>query len=104
MQRRMEADGLDYPRYRASLREQIVLQRLRDREVNARIQISDSDIDVFLATDLTPGTPSREASEQDMVHRWVPDDELRRMVVEGAVVDATTLAALALLAHLDASA
>ena len=59
--------------------------------------------DVFLATDLTPGTPSREASEQDMVHRWVPDDELRRMVVEGAVVDATTLAALALLAHLDAS-
>lgn len=59
--------------------------------------------DVFLATDLTPGTPSREASDQDMVHRWVPDDELRRMVVEGAVVDATTLAALALLAHLDAS-
>ena len=51
MQRRMEADGLDYPRYRASLREQIVLQRLRDREVNARIQISDSDIDAFLATD-----------------------------------------------------
>ena len=51
MQRRMEADGLDYARYRASLREQILLQRLRDREVNARIQISDSDIDAFLATD-----------------------------------------------------
>jgi peptidyl-prolyl cis-trans isomerase SurA len=51
MQRRMEADGLDYPRYRASLREQILLQRLRDREVNARIQISDSDLDAFLATD-----------------------------------------------------
>jgi len=30
---------------------QILLQRLRDREVNARIQISDSDIDAFLATD-----------------------------------------------------
>lgn len=51
MQRRMEADGLDYQRYRASLNEQILLQRLRDREVNARIQISNSEIEEFLATD-----------------------------------------------------
>lgn len=57
--------------------------------------------DVFLATDLTPGIPDREASEQDMVHRWVADDELRAMVRAGEVVDATTLAALALLALAD---
>lgn len=59
--------------------------------------------DVFLATDLTPGTPDREASEQDMVHRWVSDEELHRMVLRGDIVDATTLAALALLAHVDAA-
>lgn len=59
--------------------------------------------DVFLATGLTPGTPDREASEQDMVHRWVSDAELHRMVLAGDIVDATTLAALALLAHVEAA-
>ncbi|HEX5373046.1 MAG TPA: peptidylprolyl isomerase [Aquabacterium sp.] len=46
---RMKADGLDYERYRNSLREQMLLERIRSREVNARIQISDADIDAFNA-------------------------------------------------------
>jgi len=48
---RMQADGLDFPRYRNSLREQILLQRLREREVGNRIQISDADIDAFIKED-----------------------------------------------------
>lgn len=71
MQRRMEADGLDYQRYRASLREQILLQRLRDREVNARIQISESDIDTFLETD-----PSAKPEEiLNLAHILIPVPE-----------------------------
>jgi peptidyl-prolyl cis-trans isomerase SurA len=46
---RMQVDGLDYQRYRDSLREQILLERVRAREVNARIQISDADIADFYA-------------------------------------------------------
>jgi peptidyl-prolyl cis-trans isomerase SurA len=46
---RMKSDGLDYERYRNSLREQILLERIRDREVNARIQVSDADADAFNA-------------------------------------------------------
>ncbi|MDE2401288.1 MAG: peptidylprolyl isomerase [Burkholderiales bacterium] len=49
LKERMRVDGLDYQRYRASLREQIMLERIRSREVNPRIQISDADIDAFYA-------------------------------------------------------
>jgi peptidyl-prolyl cis-trans isomerase SurA len=46
---RMKADGLDYDRYRNSLREQILLERVRDREVNARIQVTDEEADAYNA-------------------------------------------------------
>lgn len=52
--------------------------------------------DVFLATGLVQGEPDREPSEQDMVHRFVREDELWGMVASGEVADAHTLAALAL--------
>lgn len=51
LRQRMQNDGLDFQRYRGSLREQILLQRLREREVNARIQISEADIDAFMKDD-----------------------------------------------------
>ena len=51
LKQRMVGDGMDYNRYRSSLREQMLLQRLREREVNARIQISDSELDEFLKND-----------------------------------------------------
>lgn len=51
LKRRMEADGLDFQRYRTSLREQILLQRVREREVGQRIRITDAEIDTFLQSD-----------------------------------------------------
>ena len=49
--------------------------------------------DLYLATDLTPGPPEREITEQDMVHRWFSEDDFRRMIRDGDIVDAATLAA-----------
>lgn len=51
LKRRMEADGLDFQRYRASLREQLLLQRVREREVGARIRVSDDEITAFLQSE-----------------------------------------------------
>ncbi len=48
---------------------------------------------VFLATELTAGTPDREHQEQDMRTAWFTIDEFEAMVREGAIVDAQTLAA-----------
>jgi 8-oxo-dGTP pyrophosphatase MutT (NUDIX family) len=52
--------------------------------------------DVYLATGLVQGPPARETTEWDMVHRFVNDDELHRMIADGRVVDAPSVAALAL--------
>jgi peptidyl-prolyl cis-trans isomerase SurA len=44
----LERDGVPFDAWREDLRRQIVLSRLREREVNDRIQVSDSEIDLFL--------------------------------------------------------
>jgi peptidyl-prolyl cis-trans isomerase SurA len=44
----LERDGVVFAAYREDLREQIVLSRLREREVSDRIQVSDGEIDLLL--------------------------------------------------------
>jgi peptidyl-prolyl cis-trans isomerase SurA len=46
--RALERDRVPFDAWREDLREQIVLNRLREREVNDKIQVSDSEIDLFL--------------------------------------------------------
>ena len=45
----LERDGVLYQAFREDLREQMLLNRLREREVDDKIQVSDSEIDLFLA-------------------------------------------------------
>ena len=45
----LERDGVSFAAYRDDLREQIILARLREREVMDRIQVSEGEIDLFLA-------------------------------------------------------
>jgi peptidyl-prolyl cis-trans isomerase SurA len=45
----LERDGVPYQAWREDLREQMLLNRLREREVDDKIQVSDSEIDLFLA-------------------------------------------------------
>jgi peptidyl-prolyl cis-trans isomerase SurA len=42
---RLQAEGTDYGRFRANLRDQIMIERLREREVYGRIKVSDEDVD-----------------------------------------------------------
>ncbi|SDI97531.1 NUDIX domain-containing protein [Frankineae bacterium MT45] len=58
---------------------------------------SNQGFDIFHATNLTMGEPKREASEQDMVHGWFSDVEVRAMIARGEFVDSHSIAALALL-------
>ena len=48
LRQRLAAEGMDYGRFRANLRDQIMIERLREREVYQRIRISDEEIDKFL--------------------------------------------------------
>lgn len=45
----LERDGLSFARFREEIREEITLQRLREREVDNKLQISESEVDNFLA-------------------------------------------------------
>jgi peptidyl-prolyl cis-trans isomerase SurA len=49
LRQRLVAQGTDYVRFRDNLRDQIMIERLREREVYQRIKISDADIDKYLA-------------------------------------------------------
>jgi peptidyl-prolyl cis-trans isomerase SurA len=46
---RLERDGVSFSRFREDIRDEILMSRLRDREVDSRIQISEGEIDNFLA-------------------------------------------------------
>jgi peptidyl-prolyl cis-trans isomerase SurA len=45
LRERLRADGIDYARFRASLRDQMLIERVREREVYQRIRIDDADVD-----------------------------------------------------------
>jgi peptidyl-prolyl cis-trans isomerase SurA len=46
--RALERDGVPFERFRAELREQILLVRLREREVDDRVQVSEAEVDAYL--------------------------------------------------------
>ena len=47
LKRRLSVDGVDYARFRADLRDELTLVRLREREVDSRVKVSEQDIDQF---------------------------------------------------------
>jgi len=48
LRQRVAQEGMDYARFRANLRDQMMMERLREREVYRRIQISDEDVDKLI--------------------------------------------------------
>lgn len=49
LRERVTQDGMTPARFRRELRDQLILQRLHEREVEARMRITDADIDRYLA-------------------------------------------------------
>src|SRR5690606_37973281 len=48
LRRRIAADGMDINRLRNDLRNQILLQRVRERQVDSRVRVTDADVDDFI--------------------------------------------------------
>ena len=48
LRERLRQDGVDYARFRNNLRDQIMTERVREREVVGRIRVSDAEIDGYL--------------------------------------------------------
>jgi len=61
----LERDGVPFDGFRQDLRDQITLTRLREREVDDKVQVSDSEIDLFLET---MKSASSERAEYNIAH------------------------------------
>ena len=63
--RALERDGLKFDAYREDLREQIVLNRLREREVDDKVQVSESESEQFMQQS---GSQGEERTEYNIAH------------------------------------
>jgi peptidyl-prolyl cis-trans isomerase SurA len=68
----IERDGLPFTRFREDLREEVLMSRLRDREVDSRIVVTDSEIDNFLRSRETQAGSDDELSLSHILVR-VPE-------------------------------
>lgn len=62
LRERLAEEGITYEEYRSSLREEIQVQRLRQRLVQSRVQVSESEIDQLLAVQEVGGPEVRLAN------------------------------------------
>lgn len=56
----IEADGVRFEDFRAQLRQQMIFDRLREREVDSKVTVSDAEIDLFLANQAREAGPRVE--------------------------------------------
>ena len=63
----LERDGIQFERFREEIRSEILITRLREREVDDKIQISDSEIDLYIAE--TEGSGAQQGNvEYNFAH------------------------------------
>ena len=48
LRRRLTADGISYGQFRSELKDELLVSRLRQREVDSRVSVTEADIDQFL--------------------------------------------------------
>jgi peptidyl-prolyl cis-trans isomerase SurA len=73
LRQRLEADGMSFNQFREDIRQDIILSRLREREVDNRIQISESELDNFIAEQAGVAADAQEVNIAQILLR-VPEN------------------------------
>ena len=73
LRQRLETDGVSFTQFRDDIRQDIILNRLREREVDSRIQISDSELENFIAAQAGVAADSEEINLAQILLR-VPEN------------------------------
>ncbi len=93
MRNQMEKEGLTFAQFRDEIRNEIMLQRLREHEVDSKIQISDAEVDTYLAAEkaaasekvdmdiaqILVGIPVNATPEQIAARRARADEVMRQL-------------------------
>ena len=69
----MEKDGTPFAAFREEIREEIIMQRLREHEVDAKIQISDAEVDSYLAAEKAAAAEQFEVNISQIMVR-IPEN------------------------------
>jgi peptidyl-prolyl cis-trans isomerase SurA len=77
----MEKDGTPYAAFREEIREEIIMQRLREHEVDAKIQISDAEVDSFLAAEKAAAAEQFEINIAQIMVR-IPDNATAEVIAQ----------------------
>ena len=104
MRNQMEKEGLTFAAFREEIRNEIMLQNLREHEVDSKIQVSDAEIDTYLAAEKAAAADKVEldiaqilvsipvnATPEQIAARRARADEVLRQLRTGA--DFTKIAA-----------
>jgi peptidyl-prolyl cis-trans isomerase SurA len=88
LRQRLDSEGISFAAFREDVRQDILLNRVREREVDARLQISESELDNFIADQSGVAADAQEISLGQILLR-VPEnanaqriDESRRRAEE----------------------
>lgn len=76
LRQRLEADGIDYADFVSNLRDEVTVQRLRQRYIQSSVQVSEAEIDQLLATRDIGGAEMRLANIQINVAEGATPDEI----------------------------
>lgn len=91
LRQRLQAEGMDMVRFRGNLRDQIAVERTREREVVDRIVVSDEDIDRALAAERDAARGNADLNIAQILVR-VPDGADAAVVAERRAVADRALA------------
>lgn len=80
LQQRLRQEGIDFARFRNNLRDQLMVERMRDREVQGRIRITDQEVDEFIAAQTPSGASADYNIAQILV--TVPEGASPQVVAE----------------------
>ncbi len=78
----LEKEGVSFARFREEVREEITLQRLREREVDNKLQISESEIDNFLAASAGKVDGAQEEINLAQILVRVPENASAQQIAE----------------------
>ena len=74
LRRRLVADGIPYAKFQSNLRDELLLSRLRQREVEARVSVTDLEVDQFLRDQQNGSDPAGLAINLGEILIAVPEN------------------------------
>lgn len=78
----LEKQGMSFAKFREEIRKEIMIQRLREREVDNKVQISDAEIDNYLAAHSNPADAAPQELDIAQILIGIPENATAAQLAE----------------------